>query len=661
MTFSGTTAVVPDDYIAIAGVTGTKHVLSINVSTNTCVVDVVADATVSGAAITRPAPVFSNVVPVPNGGTGLASVVAYAPIVGGTTTTGNLQSVASVGAAGQVLTSNGAGALPSFQAVAGGGGGSVTSVAASVPSIFSLAGSPITTTGTLAMTYSGTALPVANGGTGQTTFTDGQLLIGNSTGGTLSKATLTAGTNITITNSAGGILIDASGTTGVAQGANNAFTGANTFGTAVTPIAITAGAANATTPPSGFSYTGGAHTLLTNGSAGAPEVKFNGAQTKQWTGNTAVNNYHFMEILAPTLSSDTAGATFPSSATVYISGAPIGGTNASTSGAIALLINSGNMTLNAGTLTLKGAPSNAVITQSAASSGTSQSLLLTGGAHTNQTASTEITDVNFALARTLQHATGAITTNRSFRIDGPTHSFVAASTMTEADTLAISQPAAGTNATITNRNALRLTGQLLLDPQAAGGSPQDGNVWADSTQQTLSTRSMGLTTPLIGSIFTATASATCTTTTTETSILGTGVGTKTLPANYLVAGKTIRVVVKGIFSNAAAETLRIRVKAGSTILLDTTATTVSGTYTNAMFQAGGSFVCRTTGAAGTVIGSGSLSYVSGATASSVPMVNTTTTTLDTTAAQTLDVMATWGSASATDTISGQMVTIESVN
>jgi hypothetical protein len=49
------------------------------------------------------------------------------------------------------------------------GAGTVTSVAASVPSVLSISGSPITTSGTLAITYSGTALPVANGGTGQTT------------------------------------------------------------------------------------------------------------------------------------------------------------------------------------------------------------------------------------------------------------------------------------------------------------------------------------------------------------------------------------------------------------------------------------------------------------------------------------------------------------
>ena len=50
-------------------------------------------------------------------------------------------------------------------------GGTVTSVAATVPSVLSVSGSPITGAGTLAITYSGTALPVVNGGTGVTTST----------------------------------------------------------------------------------------------------------------------------------------------------------------------------------------------------------------------------------------------------------------------------------------------------------------------------------------------------------------------------------------------------------------------------------------------------------------------------------------------------------
>jgi hypothetical protein len=67
-------------------------------------------------------------------------------------------------------------------------------------------GGPITTSGTI--TLAGT-LAVANGGTGQTSYTDGELLIGNSTGNTLTKATLTAGTGVSITNGTGSITIAA--------------------------------------------------------------------------------------------------------------------------------------------------------------------------------------------------------------------------------------------------------------------------------------------------------------------------------------------------------------------------------------------------------------------------------------------------------------------
>ena len=50
-------------------------------------------------------------------------------------------------------------------------------------------------------------LGVANGGTGQTSFTNGQLLIGNTTGNTLTPATLTAGSGVTITNGSGAITV----------------------------------------------------------------------------------------------------------------------------------------------------------------------------------------------------------------------------------------------------------------------------------------------------------------------------------------------------------------------------------------------------------------------------------------------------------------------
>ena len=132
--------------------------------------------------------------PVANGGTGTATP----SIVAGTNVT---------------VT----GTWPNQTIATSGSSGTVTSVAASVPSVFSISGSPITTSGTLAMTYSGTALPVVNGGTGQTSYTDGQLLIGNTTGNTLTKATLTAGSNITITNSSGGITIASTASGGLSR------------------------------------------------------------------------------------------------------------------------------------------------------------------------------------------------------------------------------------------------------------------------------------------------------------------------------------------------------------------------------------------------------------------------------------------------------------
>jgi hypothetical protein len=73
--------------------------------------------------------------------------------------------------------------------------------------------SSLTSVGTLSTgTWSASTIAVNKGGTGQTTYTNGQLLIGNTTGNTLSKATLTAGSNVTITNGTGSITINAAAT-----------------------------------------------------------------------------------------------------------------------------------------------------------------------------------------------------------------------------------------------------------------------------------------------------------------------------------------------------------------------------------------------------------------------------------------------------------------
>ena len=62
----------------------------------------------------------AGTLPVAAGGTGLAATTPYAIITGGTTSTGVLQQVSGLGTSGQVLTSNGAGTLPTWQSSSGG-------------------------------------------------------------------------------------------------------------------------------------------------------------------------------------------------------------------------------------------------------------------------------------------------------------------------------------------------------------------------------------------------------------------------------------------------------------------------------------------------------------------------------------------------------------
>ena len=83
---------------------------------------------------------------VPYGGTGNTTFTAYSLICAGTTATGTFQNVSGVGTSGQVLTSNGASALPTWQTS---GSGSVTNIATSL----GITGGPITSTGTIGLDF----------------------------------------------------------------------------------------------------------------------------------------------------------------------------------------------------------------------------------------------------------------------------------------------------------------------------------------------------------------------------------------------------------------------------------------------------------------------------------------------------------------------------
>lgn len=174
--------------------------------------------------------------------------------------------------------------------------------------------------------------------------------------------------------------------------------------------------------------------------------------------------------------------------------------------------------------------------------------------------------------------------------------------------------------------------------------------------------SSGIVTAANGPLFVSTASATVANTTSETSIIGTGVGTLTLPANTLSVGRQVHMHLFGYLGTTGTPTLRIRWKAGSTVLADTTAQTLSASISgNEWFEAFLDLTCRSVGVTGTVIGQGMFRYHLGAGAAGTDMLealNTSPVTLDTTATQALDVTAQWGTANASNTITGTNASID---
>ena len=86
----------------------------------------------------------------------------------------------------------------------------------------------------------------------------------------------------------------------------------------------------------------------------------------------------------------------------------------------------------------------------------------TGAADTGLTASTEAPSVYFNIGQTREHETGALALQRDFRVTPSTHSFVGASTLTNAAGFSVDgAPIAGTNATITNSSSIYSAGQAV--------------------------------------------------------------------------------------------------------------------------------------------------------------------------------------------------------
>jgi len=354
-------------------------------------------------------------VTVPFGGTGNATFTAYSVICGGTTSTGNLQNVSGLGTAGQILTSNGAGALPTWQANAASGTvdvGTVNALAyypaatAEVHPINTIASSVLITSGfgvptwvsQLPLTLGGTAasLVASNGGIVYSTSTSLAILAGTGTARQLllsgaastpawSTTTFPATTNINE------ILFSS---------ANNVITGitAGNFGVLISSSSgVPSWLANGTTGQ-----------ILTATTSGTPSWAAPAASSVTFTGNTGTP----FSGNAVTISGGTTGLTFNASTpSLTMTGTLIlanGGTSASltasnggivysTASAMAILAGTAtaNQILMSGT---SSAPSWSTATYPA-TAGTSGNVITSNGTNFSSATLTSVIDAALGSAQ----------------------------------------------------------------------------------------------------------------------------------------------------------------------------------------------------------------------------------------------------------------------
>lgn len=190
--------------------------------------------------------------PITSGGTADTSFTAFSVVCGGVTATAPLQNVSGVGTSSQVLTSNGPGVLPTWQAASGGSGFTTINIQA-----FSSSG---TYTPTAGMKYCIVEAWGGGGaGGGANTIGDGG---GGGAGGysrgVFSAATIGASKPVTI----------GTGGTGISGGTGNAG-GNTTFGLLLTANGGNGGSANAIGAAGGTGGTASGGTVNITGASGS--------------------------------------------------------------------------------------------------------------------------------------------------------------------------------------------------------------------------------------------------------------------------------------------------------------------------------------------------------------------------------------------------------
>ena len=143
-------------------------------------------------------------------------------------------------------------------------------------------------------------------------------------------------------------------------------------------------------------------------------------------------------------------------------------------------------------------------------------------------------------------------------------------------------------------------------------------------------------------------SATVTNTTTETSIVGTGVGSLTVPANAFAVGDSYHCKIGGVLSAQNGDDITINIKAGSTTLATTGALDLEAT-TSMAWECELDFTIRAIGASGEIVTNGNFAYNRN-TGTLEGYVFQDTVTFDTTVDNTLDICVQWAQAKTQDEI-----------
>lgn len=143
-------------------------------------------------------------------------------------------------------------------------------------------------------------------------------------------------------------------------------------------------------------------------------------------------------------------------------------------------------------------------------------------------------------------------------------------------------------------------------------------------------------------------------TTVESSLINGGVGSMSVPANGFSIGDSFNAALSGVMNAVNNQTIRIKVKAGSIILLDSGVQSLTNSIINDIWTLNINFTIRQIGSAGTAsiasFGRFTYSKTSNGSIEGFGINTINSTTFDTTINNTLDVTVEWGSNNAGNSI-----------